>query len=326
MARLPVPVRLAPFAMMRLGRRLARLSFYNVLPVGEEVFFTFDRQVGVLRAGAARPLDGLVRPVRVLRGGVAVTPEREVFFGEYFDNRERQEVRIYRWRPGTGEVRVAHTFPPGAVRHVHCVRWDPVAGRLLIATGDVGDECRLLSATTDFSEIAVLGMGGEAYRAISPLPGAEAIWYGTDAQFRPNRLLRLDRCGGGPQPLAEVNGPVYYAAEFAGLRLFATTAELCPSQTSPEAVIHAVGTDGRVCEIARWRKDVLPGRLFQHGIIGFPVVAPGVSPAMLPFSGTALEGLDGRVMMLRPRRDAAAQPAMRGPPRPAERPGGSGGR
>jgi len=297
-ADLPLPLYDQVLSLTRIGRRAGRLSFYNVAPLHDGVFFTFDRCVGILKGNRVQYLDGMKRPTRVLRGGLAVTPEGEVYFGEYVFNDARHEIHIYRWRPRADAVEIAYTFRAGAVRHIHSVQWDPFTERLLIATGDVDDECRILLATPDFNTIESLGRGDEDFRAVCPLPTVNAIYYGTDAQYRQNRLFRIARDGGTPLPLADVNGPVFYCARFGKWQLFATSAEMCPSQTSPYAILYAIGPDDNVFEVARWRKDALSRKLFQFGIINFPTIAPGVRPKRLPLSGVSLRGLDATVMWL----------------------------
>ena len=105
---------------VRIVQRALRQMFYNVLPLPDgSLFVTYARDVGSLRGGVWRPLPGLVRPCRVLRGGAALDPDGHVYFGEYLPNADRGAIRVYRCVPGAGALDVVHTFAPGAVRHVH---------------------------------------------------------------------------------------------------------------------------------------------------------------------------------------------------------------
>ncbi|WP_417250205.1 hypothetical protein [Celeribacter sp.] len=298
-ARLPRPLFRRALAMTRLGRRLARETFYNVMPLSDgSLFYTYAREAGfITRDGAIRPLRGLARAHRVLRGGASVMPDDSVVFGEYFDNPQRDAVRIYRATPQDAHATEIYRFGQGEVRHIHSVRRDPFTRRTIVCTGDLAHECRILSFAPDFSDCTALGEGSEDWRTISPQFSAKAIYFGTDAQFAPNRLLRFDRATKALTTLAEVNGPVFYSAAVKGGWVFATTAELCPSQTSPHASLyHLEAATEEVRTIASFRKDCLPNRYFQHGILNLPIMERLQN--RVPISGVALKGFDATFRVL----------------------------
>ncbi len=284
--------------LTRLGRRLARQAVHNLIPMADgSLLFTFARTAGFIRDGRVRFIGGMARPCRVLRGGCARLPDGSIAFGEYFDNPAREAVRVYRVRAGNRMAEEVHRFAPGEVRHIHSVSWDSHAARAVVAAGDIGDECRITAFDADFRSSEVLGMGSEDWRAVSPQYAPDAIYFGTDAQFEQNRLLRYDRATGALTTLAEVNGPVFYSAAVGDGWVFATTAELCPSQTSAEAILyHVAAATGQVRILARFAKDRLSRRYFQLGILNFPFVASSIGK--MPVSGTALRGLDGKFVLL----------------------------
>ena len=259
--------------LIRPGQRLLREQFYNVIPVGDGLFFTYGNEIGVLRPGGRVDfVRGRARNARVLRDGVGVGPDGSLYFGDYHDNAERDEVPVYRLRPGALEVERAHTFKAGEIRHVHSVSWDPTLAALVVACGDVGAECKLVVLPVDGGEPYQLGGGDEQWRAISPQFTRSAIDFGTDAQFQQNHLYRFDRASGQLHPLAEVNGPVFYATRCRAGFVFATSAEGCPSQTSDEAILYLVRSDSTVSVVARFDKDALPTKLFQFGLVYFPTL------------------------------------------------------
>jgi hypothetical protein len=299
-ARLPRPFLRRLLAATRLGRRLARETFYNILPLADgSLFYTYATEIGFISPkGYITPLTGRARAHRVLRGGAAVLPDGSVVFGEYFDNAVREAVRLYRVWPGETEVTEIYRFAPGAVRHVHSVRWDPVSERAIVCTGDLDSECRIIAFSPDFATHEPLGAGSEDWRTISPQFAPEAIYFGTDAQFTPNRLMRYDRATGALSELAEVNGPVFYSAALPGGWIFATTAELCPSQTSPEAILYYIDAASEAVHIlARFEKDRLSTRYFQFGIFNLPL--SDTLQVRLPISGVALKELDAKFIELR---------------------------
>jgi len=298
-ARIPRPLVRRILAATRLGRRLGRETFYNILPLADGgLFYTYATEVGFISSdGHARPLGGRARAHRVLRGGASVLPDGSVVFGEYFDNADRVAVRLYRARPGDTEVHEVYRFAPGEVRHIHSVNWDPISRRAIVCTGDLEKECRIIAFDIDFINHDLWGAGSEDWRTISPQFSTTAVYFGTDAQFSPNRLMRYDRATGILSELTQVNGPVFYSAALPGGWLFATTAELCPSQTSPEAILYYLDAKSEAVTIlARFKKDHWPKRYFQFGILNLPL--SDTPQGRMPISGVALKRLDAKFMVL----------------------------
>ena len=294
---LPQPARRSAAIRVRLVQRALRQMFYNVMPLaGGAIFVTYARDVGVFRDGDWRPLKGLVRPCRVLRGAAAVDGNGQVWFGEYLDNAGRGPVRVYRYDPEGDDLRVAHTFPAGAVRHVHGIYRDPVDSQLWCLTGDTGGEARILRTGDGFRTLETVGSGDESWRAVSVQFTRDAIWYAMDAEFARNKLFRLDRATGRRDEIGALDGPVYYSAQWRGALFFAVTAELCPSQEGRSATLWTVRGGGlsRVASIAkdRWPVWLLPGTLH------FPC-GPGTHEGLY-FQGVALEAADARCFRVEP--------------------------
>lgn len=285
-------------AATRIGRRLSRQTLYNLLPINDgSLFYSFGPDIGYIRDGCALPISGRKRQTKILRGGLARLPDGDLVFGEYFSNADRAAVHLYRWRPGESSVNLLYTFEAGEVRHIHSVSWDPFVRRAVVATGDIGDECRLLSFDIDFEDLQILGRGDERWRTISPQFSKEAIYFGTDAEFDQNHIYRYDRATGSLSPLGDVNGPVFYSVRLGEGWIFATTAELCLSQSSPTANLYYLDERTEtVSVIASFLKDRWPKKYFQFGILNFPIL--GRPTDSVPVSGTALKGLDGRFVLI----------------------------
>ena len=91
--------------------------------------------------------------------------------------------------------------------------------------------------------------------------------------------------------MTAIDGPSYYGGRVGENILYATTAELCPSQKAKDAVLWATDTDGRPSRLARWRKDLFGireiVRWFQPGLVLFP---SGAVADAIPFTGSGLVG------------------------------------
>jgi hypothetical protein len=286
----------------RLGQRLLRFMVTNVIPLRDGgIFVSFDKSVGIVRDGVYRALAGLVRPCRILRSAVAMDANGDLYFGEYLANDERGEIRIYRLRSGADSLEVAYTFPAGEIKHIHGIYFDRITSELYCLTGDAPSECRILKTKDGFRSIETVGSGDESWRAVSMLFEEDAIYYGTDAEFRSNNIYRFERSTGERTDLGSVSGTVFYSKRFGGNLFFATTAENAPSQEENVAAIYvvdpsrvgddnktvagdSVGSDSvagdtvagegvafsKPVEIARFPKDIWHPTLFMFGTIHFP--------------------------------------------------------
>jgi hypothetical protein len=267
-------------ARLRLAQRLLRFWYYNVLPIGNNQHFTtFDRSCAVLQGNKFSFINGLDRKFRVLRGGCALTPDGSVYFGEYFGNERRERVRIFHVDPKSQQARAVVTFAPGEIRHVHGVFYDRFADALWCTTGDGSSECRILRSTNRWESYDVVGAGDETWRAVSLAFTEEAIYYATDAEFMPNHIYRISRDSGRREQLAEVGGPVYYSGVMPSAIAFGVTAELAPSQKTPEASVWRV--EGKTAQrIYSVRKDGWPVKYFLAGTLYFPL-GPGLPEGLL---------------------------------------------
>jgi hypothetical protein len=272
-AEVSAPIWRRAAAAFRLPQRLLRFMVTNVVRLENgDIFVAFDRSVGLIRDGEYRTLRGLVRPCRILRSGCAVSGDGSLFFGEYLANDERGQMRIYKLSPGNDELQVVHTFPPGSIKHVHGVYFDPFSKALLCLTGDDDAECRMLRTFDEFRTLEVIGEGDESWRAVSALFSERHIYYGTDAEFRENQLYRMDRSSGERETLGEVTGTVFYSKKVGADMFFATTAENAPSQTENVAAIWHLSPDNGLTEITKFQKDRWHRILFMFGTVHFPYV------------------------------------------------------
>jgi len=270
-ATVDAPLWKAAASNFRLAQRFLRFLVTNVVPLSNgEIFVTFDKTVGVIRDGRYRPLNGLVRPCRVLRSACAVDADGNVFFGEYLANNERGAMRIYKYMPHADSLEIAYTFPLNSIKHIHGVYFDEFSAALICLTGDNESECKVVRTSDGFRTVETIGEGDETWRAVSILFSKDHMFYGTDAEYRSNQIFRLDRQSGERNAVGDVNGTVFYSKKFGSELCFATTAENAPAQKENVAAIWCTDGDGSLEEIVRYKKDFWNGTLFMFGTIHFP--------------------------------------------------------
>lgn len=268
----------APFwkslaSRFRLPQRVLRFMFTNVVPLKSgDVFVTFDKSVGIVRNGKYEPLKGMDRPFRVLRFGVAADKNGDLYFGEYIDNAQRGEMRIFRYTPGADTLEIAHTFAPQEIRHIHGIYYDEFSDSLFCLTGDDDHECRFWQSFDGFKTVGIVGEGDETWRAVSVLFKEDAFFYGMDAEFRANHIYKVRRDNAERISLGEVNGTVFYSKQIGDDLFFTTTAENAPSQTENVAALWHVDAQDNLRRLISFKKDRWHPALFMFGTIHFPYV------------------------------------------------------
>jgi len=200
---------------------------------------------------------------------LCATPQGRVYWGEYFDNRERDEVHIYGSYDGGLSWQIVHTFPRGAIRHVHNIVYDRWRDCLWILTGDNGSECRILRATPDFKNIETVVHGKQQARAVALVPMEDAVYFASDTPLESNHIYRLDNAG-RIERAAELMSSSIYGCGLGSSLFFSTMAE--PSAVNSQKVVGLYGAiDGESWQnLMFWRKDIWPMRFFQYGNAFFP--------------------------------------------------------
>ncbi|WP_156092832.1 hypothetical protein [Rhodovibrio salinarum] len=225
-------------------------------------------------------------------------PDGSIVFGEYFSNHAREAVNVYRVRPGELNVEIVYRFPPGEIRHIHSINWDPYTERAFVATGDIGLECRIVAFDSDFKNFETIGSGTEAWRAISLEFSPDSIYFGTDAEYEQNYIYRYDRKSRDTHVLSKVNGPIFFSAALNSGWVFASVAEMCPSQCTPNAALYYVDAiTNFVSPVIKFEKDCLPKKYFQFGMLKLPLLESPVNT--LPVTGMAVRGVRATMALIR---------------------------
>jgi hypothetical protein len=199
---------------------------------------------------------------------ITAVPSGTIYWGEYFDNRERAEVHIYVSTDRGRTWQIAYTFPAGSIRHVHNIVYDRWADCLWILTGDEGAECKVLRASVDLRSVEVVLAGNQQARAVAAIPTQNGLYFSTDTPFEKNHVYRLDREGNVEQVGALASSSIFgcrVGCPVGEAVFFSTMIE--PSAVNTSREVHLTGSrDGTNWQVlARWKKDNLPLRYFQYG-------------------------------------------------------------
>ncbi len=205
---------------------------------------------------------------KVLRGTrplhFAVTPCDHIFWGEYFDNPERNEVHIYVSTDRGAHWEVAHSFPKRAIRHVHNIVYDGWENCFWVLTGDNGSECRILRASSDFKTVEAILSGNQQVRAAALVPTRDVLYFSSDTPLETNHVYRLDRRGNASR-VAELSGSSIYGCRVGNAVFFSTMVE--PSAINCDRSVNLYGSANGVHwqRVLSCKKDRWPMGLFQYG-------------------------------------------------------------
>ena len=253
-----------------LGFRLLRDGFHGlaVLPTGY-LAAAVPGAIVTLAPGETkfRATHKITRGTRPLH--IAVNGSGELFWGEYFDNRLREEVHIYKSSDHGESWQIAYTFPRRSIRHVHNIVYDRWGNCLWILTGDAGSECQILRASCNLSKVETVLSGNQQSRAVAMVPTADAVYFASDTPFETNFVHRLER-NGKVSELGSVSSSAIYGCRVGEAMFFATMVE--PSEANRDHHVRIFGSaDGNRFEsLLRWPKDGWHMRWFQYGNARLP--------------------------------------------------------
>ena len=220
-------------------------------------------------------------------------PSGNIYFGEYFQNMEKQAVNIYCSKDNAQTWNIAYTFEAGNINHIHGLFFDKYTDRIWVATGDRENECIIGYTEDEFKTFKEVFRGGQEYRTCQLFFYNDFIVFGTDTQYEQNVIKKFDRETLEITELQKVQGSVIKGGQVGDVAFISTTVE--PSKVNKDKYAHLwVTKDGLHWEERyKAKKDCWPS-IFQFGTFEFPQYYGIDKLERLYFSGRALKGLDGK--------------------------------
>lgn len=220
---------------------------------------------------------------------IAADPDDRLYWGEYFNNPERDAVHVYGSADRGVTWEIAYTFAAGLVRHIHNIIYDRWDDCFWVLTGDYASECRILRASRDWRSVDVVVSGNQQYRAVSFIPTEEALYFATDTPLDRNYVYRLDRSGDIAR-LESISSSSLYGCQVGNALFFSTMIE--PSEVNPsqDAALFGSAEGNTWSRLLGWRKDPWPSRYFQYGNVILP--AGENTTHVLAATPVALRGAD----------------------------------
>lgn len=232
--------------------------------------------------------------------GICVTPNGNIFFGEYVLNPNRDmEVRLYRSSDNGMSFNVVKTFIPGEIRHIHFVKWDKYEQCLWMGTGDYGNdnrECCLFRSADNGDTWELIGQGSQDWRAIGICFTKDSIIWGADAGSCPEpvHLIKMDRTKRTIEVLDDFEGPCHGCASYNDGRIFFSTGIEGGENEKGRYAILKEYKEGIVLNIWKLKKDIWPS-IVQYGVIRFPLGTDQCNRVV--FTAMGLKG-HGEIVMI----------------------------
>ncbi|MDB4691614.1 hypothetical protein OAH23_14480 [Verrucomicrobia bacterium] len=283
------------FGWNRITQRLARADKCLLFPSSDGTL------IGIRSGNIYRFEDGKAHCImESLQGDCPLhrsmcEPEAGIlYFGEYFMNPKRQEVRIIRIMDQGTRWEIAYSFKPGEIRHVHGIYLDPfLIGRMWVTTGDLQGENYIFHTDDHFNTLIRHGDGSQRYRAVGLHFSESSVMWATDSPLEQNYSVCMDRKTNQTITHQPFPSSCWYSTTTTdGLFLTSSAVEKGPAVNTNFGTVWASENGYNWEKMVSFRKDKLPMPLFKWGTISFP--SGSYPSSRVWISGEALSGLDGR--------------------------------
>ena len=288
------------FIFSRLATRALRLNKTNIfVNSNKKVIGIQGAKVYELKIGNPAKFLFEIQGDSVLHGSFAEDEAGWTYFGEYFRNPARGEVRGWRLSPDLSGWEIAYQFPEKSIRHVHGVFQDPFdKSALWLAVGDFKDECYIYKTNDRFGTLERYGDGSQIWRAVKLFFTEKTISWITDSNIGRNYACRMDRDSGELEKGQEIDAPGWYGTQTMEGDFFTfTTVEPGDGVLTDHSSILYSKDAFHWDKIHSFKKDPWrPMKIFKYGVIFCP--SGMMSSESLYLSGEALTRFDGKSMRI----------------------------
>ena len=221
---------------------------------------------------------------------ICVTPQGDLYFGEYFLNWNKEPLNVYHSTDNGETWSICYTFPKGSINHVHNIMWDPYSKKIWIITGDRENECLIANTTDGFKTLNIVFRGAQPFRTCDLLFYPDYIVYATDSEYEKNHVKVIDRKNLSIREVQELQSSVTQGTKLDDMTFVATSAEPSKVNESKHSYIWASKDGKNWKQIFVAEKDMFHPTYFQFGALIFPRYI-SKNNKYLVFAGQALKGL-----------------------------------
>jgi len=220
-----------------------------------------------------------------------------IVWGEYWNNKERQEVHIYGSEDFGKNFQVLHTFPAGEIRHIHNLVYDKWEKVFWVLAGDHNHEPGIAIYDPASNDFKWVHKGEQRYRAVHAFVFEDQLIYATDTEMEDNAIYSLSKKDHSLTKLASTNGSCIHGTQCKDYLVFGTSVEPLKNEDISTDRCGSIWISKNTKQwhcIKAYPKDRWDERYFQFGSLMLP---NGYRlDNQLFFSGQALKSIDNRIL------------------------------
>lgn len=258
------PLWISLLSYIPLAARILRLGFHALNNFADGSIIGIIRKWIIIHEPGASSFKKVFKIEKGSRPlNICQAADNKLFFGEYFANDERDEVKIYTSNNGI-DWEVCYTFPAGTIRHIHGIFYDIHRKGCWVLTGDSNEESGLWFTSDSFNHLQHVAGGSQNYRAVEVIIKKDGLILPTDSPVARNYIQFFDPSTKTLKQLKEIEGSVFHAKAYSDIYMVSTIVE--PSRINNNSKIYLYASNDGV----NWKKiysfcrDIFPPGLMKY--------------------------------------------------------------
>ncbi|MBN86242.1 MAG: hypothetical protein CL885_01830 [Dehalococcoidia bacterium] len=250
--------------------RIKRSGFHHLMLLKDHSLLgVIDKAIVKLNSGT-----NLFQNVFTIKRGtrplaISSNPQGHLFWGEYFNNTNREEVHIYASYDLGETWSIIYTFPNATIRHIHNILWDPYLKIFWIFTGDDHNECFIIKADQNMANLEIVFKGSQNIRCVAAIPRPEGLYFATDTPFEANKICIIEKSN-TIRILSDLPSSSLSACNVSDLLFFSSAVEPSDVNTTKYTSLKFSENGHTWNNLVSWKKSALPSKLFQFANISLP--------------------------------------------------------
>jgi hypothetical protein len=186
----------------------------------------------------------------IMSTGIFSANDSLLFFGEYFSNPNRTNVKIFRSFSHGNLWEIAYNFPEKRIRHIHALQQDPYTGNLWICTGDTDNESIIGYSSDNYHSISQIGSGSQIWRACQLVFTEKRIYWGTDTGIDLSGIYYWEKESNELKLLTKVEGAIFFSTRLEnGTIVMSTDREGAQNEKDDKTRLFIISNDNRATKI-----------------------------------------------------------------------------
>lgn len=277
--------------------RVLRAGYHSILPLADGAIVAVLRKTIAYKAANSQEFKPVLKIKRGTRPlNLCQSNSGKLFFGEYFQNNDRDEVYVY-GSDNAQDWDIVYSFKKAEIRHVHGIFYDPYRQGMWLLSGDLDQESALWFTDDDFKTLEPVARGTQQARAVAIIPLEDGLIVPMDTPQEVNYIqhFNLDT---GFRNLAELPGSAFHIINANGLYLVSTVAEKSKVNKASGASVFASVDLENWQQINDFQEEMKVPKIVQR-IIRYPdiILTPGDYRGEFGYArAQAVRNIDGKML------------------------------